>query len=110
MPYKRKYVKKPTYRKKTSYRKSYRKTTPKMKSALDKTILANDLSGFDKAIYKTDRILNQVAHGFDVVGAPIKGVINLASNILGKTLGYGSLWGKGTEKELPSSSQFISVY
>lgn len=111
MPYKKTYRRKPTYRKKpVRSTRSRSKPTPKLKSALDKTILANDLSGFDKAMYKTDRILNQIGHGFSVLGTPIRGAIDIASNILGKSLGYGTLWGKGVEKELPSSSEFLRVY
>lgn len=63
-----------TYRKKTFASKK-RFTTPQ------KAKTSQDYSGFDKAIYKTDKIISQVGHGFDVLGKPLKGLYQLAKDI-----------------------------
>lgn len=84
---------KSTYRKRTqkklNYSTSKRKYTPKAKVIPKKdlyskdTVRAQDLSGFDKSIYKVDKIIGQVGHGIDILAKPVEGVVNLAKKIFG---------------------------
>lgn len=82
--------KKRAYPKKTTNRKSYRKKAPiKRVPRVTKdlytkgSVKASDLSGFDKSIYKVDKIIGQIGHGMDVVSKPAQTVFNMAKKILG---------------------------
>lgn len=69
MPYAKKKQSKPkrTYKRKTYSKKPTKTYVPKPRT---------NTSGFDEAIYKTDRILGQVGHGFDVLSKPVSAVFN----------------------------------
>lgn len=79
---------KSTYRK--NYRKNYRKKAPIKRSPrvtkdlyTKGSVKAADLSGFDKSIYKVDKIIGQIGHGFDVVSKPAQAVFKMAKKIMG---------------------------
>lgn len=84
--YKKKYPKSKYSNKKykKTYKKSYKgKTYSKTPTSYSysprplytkDSVKAADLSGFDKAIYKTDKIIGQVGHGISVISKPIAGI------------------------------------
>lgn len=93
MPYRRKPITKRSsaarksrsaYQKKTTTNSSYQKksTSYSPYKRQYKPESAQGLSGFDRSIYKVDRILSQVGHGINVLEKPIeKFVSTMASPI-----------------------------
>lgn len=95
MPYTKKntYPKR-TYGKKTNYKRKYVRNykprnkpvsvkSPKKDLYTKESVRAQDLSGFDKSIYKVNKIIGEVGHGVDVLAKPVKGAITLAKKLFG---------------------------
>lgn len=64
--------------------KTFQKATPTsiVKFSPDRSYFYGDqLSGFDKSIYKTNKIINEIGHGFEILGKPVEGLIKLAKDI-----------------------------
>lgn len=73
---------KKTYNYKTKYTQpSKKKYKYKRYNQTQKPLTSQELSGFDKKVFKANKIISTIGHGFDVIGKPIKGVINLAKEI-----------------------------
>lgn len=70
-------------RRKTSKRGNVRKSTNLKPSGKDYNAPygSDELGGFDRSIYKTNQILNQIDHGFDILGDPIKGLAHLVKSL-----------------------------
>lgn len=77
------------YKSNRKYKKTYKKykSVPKYgiksvpKSNNRSNYFNNELSGFDRSIYKTDKILNQIDHGLGVLSKPFKGILNIAQSL-----------------------------
>lgn len=83
MPYtpKRKYAPKRKYTPKKSTQSPRKSGGQRYRKPYVKPGGSTGLHGFDRAIYKTNAVIDSISRGFGVLGKPITGALNLAAQI-----------------------------